>query len=92
MENTTATLFRLDNRGTAALRMDYLRPETAPTHGDDRLRLAGTRGVLEYQAATGLTLVTAKEKPRVITDLPPRSPCSRIFWLPSTSAGPRPWT
>ena len=71
MENTTATLFRLDNRGTAALRMDYLRPETAPTHGDDRLRLAGTRGVLEYQAATGLTLVTAKEKPRVITELPP---------------------
>jgi len=74
MENTTATLFRLDNGGTAALRMDYLRPETAPTHGDDRLRLAGTEGVLEYQAATGLTIVSRKQKPRIITELPePRS-------------------
>ena len=71
MENTTSTIFRLDNGGTAALRMDYLRPDGAPTHGDDRLRLAGTEGVLELQASTGLTLITRKEKPRVITDLPP---------------------
>ncbi|MCL5742579.1 MAG: Gfo/Idh/MocA family oxidoreductase [Acidobacteria bacterium] len=70
MENTTSTIFRLDNGGTAALRMDYLRPETAPTHGDDRLRLAGTGGVLEFQAATGVTLITRKEKPRTITALP----------------------
>jgi predicted dehydrogenase len=71
MENTTATIFRLDNKGTADLHMDYLRPETAPTHGDDRLRLAGTEGVVEYQESTGVTLVTGKEKPRVLTDLPP---------------------
>ncbi len=71
MENTTSTLFHLDNGGTAALRMDYLRPQTAPTHGDDRLRLAGTRGVLEYQESTGLTLVTDNSKPHVISDLPP---------------------
>ena len=71
MENTTATIFRLDNGGTAALHMDYLRPETAPTHGDDRLRLAGTAGVVEYQESTGVTLVTGKETPRVLTDLPP---------------------
>jgi predicted dehydrogenase len=71
MENTTATIFKLDNSGTADLHMDYLRPDTAPTHGDDRLRLAGTGGVVEYQEATGVTLVTGKEKPRVLTDLPP---------------------
>ena len=71
MENTTATIFRLDNNGTAALHMDYLRPETAPTHGDDRLRLAGTEGVVEFQEATGVTLITGKEKPRVLTDIPP---------------------
>ena len=70
MENTTATIFRLDNGGTAALHMDYLRPDTAPTWGDDRLRLAGTRGVVEYQAATGVTLVTDKQPPRTITALP----------------------
>lgn len=71
MENTTGTLFRLDNGGVASLRMDYLRPETAPTHGDDRLRLAGTGGVVEFQEATGVTLVTGKTKPRTITELPP---------------------
>lgn len=70
MENTTATVFRLDNGGTAALHIDYLRPDTAPTWGDDRLRLAGTRGVVEYQAATGVTIVTDKQPPRRITDLP----------------------
>ncbi len=71
MENTTATIFRLDNGGSAALHMDYLRPDTAPAWGDDRLRLAGTRGVAEYQAATGVTLVTDKRPPRQIAELPP---------------------
>jgi hypothetical protein len=27
--------------------LDFLRPEAAPTHGDDRLRIAGSEGVLE---------------------------------------------
>jgi hypothetical protein len=52
--------------------MDYLRPETAPTHGDDRLRLAGTKGVVEYQAATGVTLVTDRQEPVTVRDLPPQ--------------------
>jgi predicted dehydrogenase len=70
-ENTAAVLFRLDNGGAATLRMDYLRPDTAPTHEDDRLRLAGTLGVAEYQAWHGVTLVTKSEKPRKVEDLPP---------------------
>ena len=70
MENVTGTLFRLDNGGTATLHMDYLRPQTAPTHGDDRLRLAGSKGVAEYQAATGVTVVSETSKPRVIEKLP----------------------
>ncbi len=70
MENTTGTLFRMDNGGTAVLHMDYLRPSTAGSHGDDRLRLAGTKGVAEYMAATGVTLATGSAKPRKITDLP----------------------
>lgn len=71
MENSTATIFRLDNGGTAALHMDYFRPETAATWGDDRLRLAGTRGVVEYQAATGVTLMTDKRPPHQVFALPP---------------------
>ncbi|MGH9659371.1 MAG: Gfo/Idh/MocA family protein [Bryobacteraceae bacterium] len=60
MENTTGTLFRLDNGGVATLHMDYYRPDAAPTHGDDRLRIAGTKGVAEYTAATGVTLLAGK--------------------------------
>jgi predicted dehydrogenase len=70
MENTTGSLFRLDNGGIAVLHMDFFRPQTAPTHGDDRLRLVGTGGVVEYQEATGVTVVTGREKPRTVTELP----------------------
>jgi len=71
MENVTATLFRLDNGGAGALRMDYFRPQTAPTHGDDRLRLAGLKGIVEYQAAAGVTVMSDRAKPRVVSELPP---------------------
>ena len=54
----------------AVLHMDYLRPSAADTHGDDRLRLAGIGGVVEYQGATGVTVVTVKQKARTITELP----------------------
>jgi len=72
MENNVAIIFSLDNRGTASLRMDYLRPTTAPTHGDDRLRIAGTRGVVEYQQAQGVTLMTDSAAPIGLKDLPPQ--------------------
>jgi len=72
MENVTASIFKLDNGGVASLRMDYLRTENATSHGDDRLRLAGTKGVVEYQAATGVTLMTTDQPPHVVTKLPPQ--------------------
>ncbi len=79
MENNTAIIFRLDNRGTADLRMDFLRPETAPTHGDDLLRLAGTKGVAEFREGEGLTLITASQKPHRVTDLPQHAPLFADF-------------
>jgi predicted dehydrogenase len=69
MENVTTTIFRLDNGGTATLRMDYFRPAAAKSHGDDRLRLAGTKGVAEYMAETGVTVIGSEGK-RVLTTLP----------------------
>ena len=74
MENSVAAAFRLDNGGTASLRMDYLRPETATTHGDDRLRIAGTRGVVEYQEGDPVRLLSAAAKPQEIRDLPAARP------------------
>ncbi len=71
MENVTGTLFRLDNGGVASLTMDYLRPGTASTHGDDRLRLAGLKGVLEYSDSAGISLMTGSRPPRAIVERPP---------------------
>lgn len=70
METTTATAFRMDNGGTATLHMDYCLPATAPAHGDDRLRLSGTKGVAEYMAATGVTIAAGARRPRRIETLP----------------------
>jgi len=67
MEDNASAVFQLDNRGTATLRIDFLRPPTAPTHGDDRLRLAGGRGVLEVRGAENfISLIThdsAEQRP-----------------------------
>lgn len=70
-ENVVGAVFRLENGGVAEMRMDYLRPDTAPTHEDDRLRVAGTKGVVEYSAATGVTVISSAGKPRKIEALPP---------------------
>jgi predicted dehydrogenase len=70
MENVTAAVYKLDNGGVGTLHMDYLRPGTAPAHGDDRLRLAGTKGIAEYMADLGVVVVSDGSKPRKVTSLP----------------------
>jgi predicted dehydrogenase len=88
MQNVTTTIFRLDNGGAATLRMDYLRPASVKGHGDDRLRLAGSRGIVEYQEATGVTVIGPRGK-RVLTTLPPQRSVFADFLL-STYAGVKP--
>ena len=88
-ENVTASVFSLDNGGLAILRMDYLRPDSAPTHGDDRLRIAGTKGVAEYMLATGVTLVSQANKQRTISELPAAGSLFADYLL-ATYAGAKP--
>ena len=47
MEATAICLFEMEDEVVAHVNIDYLRPQAAPTHGDDRLRVAGTKGVIE---------------------------------------------
>ena len=70
MENAAAALFRLDNGGSATLHMDYLRPAAATGHGDDRLRVSGVHGIVEYQQSAGVTLLSGKSGPEAVRDLP----------------------
>lgn len=64
-ENHASLLFRMSNGASATARLDYLRPQTALSHGDDRLRIAGSNGVIEVQAGE-LTLITASKKPLTV--------------------------
>jgi predicted dehydrogenase len=47
LETTSICLFELDNNVLAHVNADYYRPASAITHGDDRIRVVGTEGVLE---------------------------------------------
>lgn len=49
MEDHCAAILQLENGGTGIVHADFLRPQQAPTHGDDRLRVAGSKGVLEVR-------------------------------------------
>lgn len=71
MEDQASVLLKLDNGGSATTRIDYCRPAAADTHGDDRLRLAGTKGVVEVMS-NEVTLITEPDgltKPK----LPPEA-------------------
>lgn len=60
-EDHAGLLFRLANGGTATCHLDFLRPETASTHGDDRLRIAGSEGVLEVsEIGNRASLISSK--------------------------------
>ena len=45
-----AFVLTMRNGGVASVTLDYLRPAAAPTHADERLRIAGSRGIYQHQA------------------------------------------
>jgi predicted dehydrogenase len=49
MEDHLSVLLELDNGGTGVVHADFLRPAAAATHGDDRMRIAGSDGVVEVR-------------------------------------------
>lgn len=62
-----AFVLTMKNGGVASLTLDYLRPEAAPTHGDERVRIAGTLGVVESALVEKrVTLTTAASAPRTL--------------------------
>lgn len=66
MEDHVVGLFGLENGGHAVVHADFLRPASAPSHGDDRLRIAGSLGVVEVR--NGRCLLIADEGEIDITD------------------------
>jgi predicted dehydrogenase len=62
MEDHCTALFELENAATAIVHADYLRPPAAPTHGDDRLRIVGTNGVVEVRGGRCIFIGSQGEK------------------------------
>lgn len=72
LESSGAIFLRLANGGSAVVSFDYFRPGGAPTHGDDRLRVAGERGVVEVMAGEAV-LMRDEGPPRTLPHGEPRS-------------------
>ncbi|HEU5314506.1 MAG TPA: gfo/Idh/MocA family oxidoreductase, partial [Chloroflexota bacterium] len=79
-------LFTLSRGGMATTTVDYLRPEAAPTHGDERIRMAGTKGVVEISTGYGTgTLIDASGVTELETK--PAVPWYAQFLLAATGQG-----
>jgi predicted dehydrogenase len=72
MESSGACFFRLANSGCATLTFDYFRPHSARTHGDDRLRVAGEKGIVEVTGGEAY-LLTQDAEPRKLEKEEPLS-------------------
>lgn len=70
METDAACSFILENGACFLCTADYLRPSGAPTHDDDRFRIAGTDGIIEI--AGGRVKITGKEGERDAENRAPR--------------------
>ena len=60
LEASAACLFTLDDGVFATVNVDYLRPATADSHGDDRIRVAGSKGVIEVRGGKTYLIDGAK--------------------------------
>jgi predicted dehydrogenase len=65
-ESHASVLAQLSNGASVTARIDYLRPAKAATHSDDRLRVSGTKGVLEVnEGDEAISLITDDRTERI---------------------------
>ena len=68
LESSAACMFSLSDGVIATVNIDYFRPESAPSHGDDRIRVAGTDGVIEVRGG-GVYLINGDGEGERILEL-----------------------
>jgi predicted dehydrogenase len=65
-ENHASILAQLSNGASVTARLDYLRPAAAKTSSDDRLRIVGTKGVIEVnEDDDAISLITSEKTERI---------------------------
>jgi predicted dehydrogenase len=52
MERSAQCMFTFDDDVCATVSIDFFRPAKAPTHGDDWIRIVGTKGVIEARPSS----------------------------------------
>lgn len=72
MDITSAALFKMTNDVIATVTADMFRPSSAKTHGDDRVRLVGTAGIIEITDGEVSLLSDGSGGRTVLQNLPPR--------------------
>ena len=69
-EDVCTMTLGLANGALATASIDYLRPQAAPTHGDDWLRIVGDGGIIEAAMARGqCTLITHDQPQRELAQV-----------------------
>jgi predicted dehydrogenase len=65
-EDHASVLAQLSNGASVTARIDYLRPAAATTHGDERLRVVGTKGIVEVnEGDEAISLITGDKTERI---------------------------
>ena len=71
----------LENGGHATMSVDLFRPETAGTHGDDWIRVVGTKGIIEARGSDNTcTVLVDGQRPEPV-ELPAKSKIFKDFLL-----------
>ena len=88
---TSSCRFEMEDGVSAVMTLDYYRPATAPTHGDDRIRCVGTEGILEVRDdkiylmnGDGVRVIEPTTAPELLTaflDGKDAIPSEEIFYL-----------
>ncbi len=78
MEDNVSIISRMENRVSCVITADFLNPDKYPLHGDDRLRIAGTKGVIEIMAGR-CVLATDRREPEEIASKEGRLPTWRYL-------------
>jgi len=68
LEVSAICQFKFSNEVFGSVDIDYLRPQSAASHGDDRLRIVGTQGIIEIRDAEVFLLneTNSGEKPVIL--------------------------
>jgi len=79
-EDNAVLMLKLANGGHATLSMDYLRPAAAATHGNDYLRVVGSKGAMEADMSNGRLIVTTQDQPQREIATAPTGPFYAEFY------------